>query len=120
MLSTARGAEGLKSRAPEASAHLSGTVNQKNRATAGHKVAGINEAIAAKCAEVPLPAALTVPISTRSRRLFAKFKAARRKAAERTREALWQAIGRTLDFYPPQQCRDFFNQAGYNQAGYAT
>ncbi|MGA8550286.1 MAG: IS630 family transposase, partial [Stellaceae bacterium] len=33
--------------------------------------------------------------------------------AERTREALWQTIGRTLDLYPPQQCRNFFSQAGY-------
>jgi transposase len=44
---------------------------------------------------------------------FAKFKAALRKAAERTRDALWQTIGRTLDTYPPQQCRNFFNQACY-------
>jgi hypothetical protein len=42
-----------------------------------------------------------------------KFKAALRKAAERTREGLWQTIGRTLDLYPPQECRNFFNQAGY-------
>ena len=44
---------------------------------------------------------------------FAKFKAALRQAAERTREGLWQLIGRTLDRYPPQECRNFFNNAGY-------
>ena len=44
---------------------------------------------------------------------FAKFKAALRKAAERTREALWQTIGRTLERYSPKECRNFFNQAGY-------
>ena len=44
---------------------------------------------------------------------FAKFKAALRKAAQRTREGLWQTIGRTLDLYPPQECRNFFTKAGY-------
>jgi transposase len=44
---------------------------------------------------------------------FAKFKAALRQAAERTREGLWQAIGRTLDRYQPHECRNFFNKAGY-------
>lgn len=46
-------------------------------------------------------------------RVFPKFKAVLRRAAERTREALWQTIGQTLDCYPPQECRNFFNQAGY-------
>jgi len=36
-----------------------------------------------------------------------------RRAAERTREGLWQAIGRTLDLYKPQECRNFFTNAGY-------
>lgn len=44
---------------------------------------------------------------------FAKFKAALRQAAERTRQGLWQLIGCTLDRYPPPQCRNFFNNAGY-------
>ncbi len=44
---------------------------------------------------------------------FAKFQAALRKAAERTREALWQIIGRTLGLYSLKECRNFFNQAGY-------
>jgi len=44
---------------------------------------------------------------------FAKLKAALRHAAERTREGLWQAIGRTLDRYQPQECRNFFKNAGY-------
>jgi hypothetical protein len=44
---------------------------------------------------------------------FAKFKAALRKAAERTGDGLRQTIGRTLDLFSPQQCRNFFKQAGY-------
>jgi transposase len=79
---------------------------------ASHKVAGINEAITAEGAEL-LYLPPYSPDLNPIEQAFAKFKAALRKAAERTREALWQTIGRTLDLYPPQQCRGFFNQAGY-------
>ena len=79
---------------------------------ASHKVAGISEAIAAEGAEL-LYLPPYSPDLNPIEQAFAKFKAALRKAAERTREALWDTIGRTLDFYPPQQCRHFFNQAGY-------
>jgi transposase len=44
---------------------------------------------------------------------FAKLKAALRQAAERTREVLWRLIGQSLDRYLPQECRNFFNSAGY-------
>jgi hypothetical protein len=36
-----------------------------------------------------------------------------RRAAERTRDGLWQAIGRILERYQPQECRSFFKNAGY-------
>ena len=36
-----------------------------------------------------------------------------RKAAERTRKGLWQLIGQTLDRFQPQECRNFFKNAGY-------
>jgi len=35
------------------------------------------------------------------------------KAAERTLESLWQTISRIADLFPPAQCRNFFNSAGY-------
>jgi transposase len=35
---------------------------------------------------------------------FGKFKAALRRAAERTRDGLWRAIGRILERYQPQEC----------------
>jgi transposase len=77
-----------------------------------HKIAGIQEAITAQGAQfVFLPP--YSPDLNPIEQAFAKFKAALRQAAERTREALWQTIGRTLDRYPPQQCRNFFKQAGY-------
>jgi hypothetical protein len=45
--------------------------------------------------------------------LVCLFKAALRRAAERSRDALWQAIGHILERYQPQECRNFFKQAGY-------
>jgi transposase len=77
-----------------------------------HKVAGIDQAIAAEGAQL-LYLPPYSPDLNPIEQAFAKFKAALRKAAERSREALWDTIGRTLDLYPPQQCRNFFNHAGY-------
>lgn len=77
-----------------------------------HKIAGIKDAITAQGAQL-LYLPPYSPDLNPIEQAFAKFKAALRKAAERTREALWQTIGRTLDLYPPQQCRNFFSQAGY-------
>jgi transposase len=79
---------------------------------ASHKVAGINEAIAAEGAEL-LYLPPYSPDLNPIEQAFAKFKTALRKAAERPCEALRDTIGRTLDLYPPQQCRNFFNHAGY-------
>ena len=44
---------------------------------------------------------------------FSKLKALLRKAAERTVEALWAAIGRISTAFPPQECRNDFAAAGY-------
>jgi transposase len=77
-----------------------------------HKVAGIRQAIEAQGAQIlylpPYSPDLN-PIEPG----FSKFKSALRTAAERTVESLWQTIGRTLDCFSPQQCRNFFKQAGY-------
>ena len=45
---------------------------------------------------------------------FAKFKALLRKAAERTVEGLWAAIGRLIDLFEPIECRNYFAAAGYD------
>lgn len=44
---------------------------------------------------------------------FAKLKALLRKAAERTVEGLWSAIGNLIDRFTPQECANFFAAAGY-------
>jgi transposase len=44
---------------------------------------------------------------------FAKLKALLRKAAERSVDGLWNAIGRLIDMFPPTECANYFNAAGY-------
>ncbi len=45
---------------------------------------------------------------------FSKLKALLRKAAERTIEGLWSAIGRLIDTVTTDQCANFFMAAGYD------
>ncbi len=45
---------------------------------------------------------------------FSKFKAYLRKAAARTVDELWAAIGRAIDTYTPQECANYFAAAGYD------
>ena len=45
--------------------------------------------------------------------VFAKLKALLRKAAERTIEATWPRIGQLLELYTPQECANYFTNAGY-------
>ena len=47
------------------------------------------------------------------KKLFAKLKALLRKAAERTVEGLWNAIGKTLKRFTPHECANYFEAAGY-------
>ena len=45
--------------------------------------------------------------------IFAKLKHLLRKAAERTIEAVCVAIGQILDAFTPQECANYFKNAGY-------
>jgi transposase len=44
---------------------------------------------------------------------FAKLKALLRKAEARTREALWQTIGKLIDTITPSECQHYFDACGY-------
>lgn len=44
---------------------------------------------------------------------FAKLKALLRKAAQRTRDALWDKIGEVLHAFTSQECANYFRHAGY-------
>ena len=44
---------------------------------------------------------------------FAKLKALLRKAAKRTRDELWNAIGQHIDDFTPTECANYIRHAGY-------
>jgi transposase len=77
-----------------------------------HKVAGVREAIAAVGASI-LYLPPYSPDLNPIEQAFAKLKALLRKAAARTREALWGAIGRVLDSFNPDECRNYLANSGY-------
>ncbi len=45
---------------------------------------------------------------------FAKLKALLRKAAQRTVDGLWNAIGRISELFSPTECANYFSAAGYD------
>lgn len=45
---------------------------------------------------------------------FAKLKAMLRKAAERSIDGLWDAVGRIIEGYTPSECANYFSAAGYD------
>jgi len=44
---------------------------------------------------------------------FSKLKAPLRKAAARTKDALWAAVGGALDAFPEAECRNYLAHCGY-------
>jgi transposase len=46
--------------------------------------------------------------------VFAKLKALLRKAKERTVEGLWSFLGRVLDAFGPEECRNYLRHCGYS------
>ena len=44
---------------------------------------------------------------------FATLKALIRRAAARTCEALWRAVGHVCDLFTDEECYNFFKAAGY-------
>src|ERR671933_262942 len=60
------------------------------------------------------PAYNVLGLDPRIENAFAKLKALLRKAAERTVEGLWTAIGRLLDAFTPSECANYLAAAGYD------
>ena len=44
---------------------------------------------------------------------FAKLKTLIRKAAARTYDTLWQAVGHVCDLFTKEECCNYFKAAGY-------
>jgi transposase len=79
---------------------------------AAHKIDGVRQAIAAAGASL-LYLPPYSPDLNPIEQLFAKLKTLLRKAAARTRDELWQTIGRLLQAYPPAECTHYLNHCGY-------
>jgi len=78
-----------------------------------HKAPAIREAIEAAGAELRFLPPYS-PDFNPIEKAFSKLKAHLRKAAERTIHSLWNAIGRILDLYSPQECANYFSACGYD------
>ena len=79
-----------------------------------HKVAGIREAIEATGAHVRYLPPYSPDLNP-IEQLFAKLKAALRKAAARTIEALIQAIAAALKSVSSVECANYLANAGYRR-----
>jgi transposase len=79
---------------------------------AAHKVSGVREAIeAAGASLLYLPP--YSPDLNPIEQLFAKLKALLRKAAARTKDALWATIGDLIEAFTPDECRNYLVNSGY-------
>jgi transposase len=77
-----------------------------------HKVKGVQEAIEAVGASLRYLPPYS-PDFNPIEKLFSKLKALLRKAANRTVDGLWDAIGQLLDCFTPQECSNYFASSGY-------
>ena len=79
---------------------------------ATHRVSGIREAITAAGASLLYLPSYSPDLNP-IEQLFAKLKALLRKAAARSRDALWATIATLLDTITPAECRNYLANSGY-------
>ena len=77
-----------------------------------HKGAAIRDAIQAAGAELRFLPPYS-PDFNPIEQAFAKLKALMRKAAARTKGALWDKVGEILDNFTPDECTNYFTVSGY-------
>jgi transposase len=77
-----------------------------------HKVVGVREAIEAVGATIRYLPPYSPDLNP-IEQVFSKLKAMLRKAAMRTVDALWDEIGRLIDAVSPNECKNYFQAAGY-------
>lgn len=80
-----------------------------------HKVAGIEEAMTAAGAQLRFLPPYS-PDFNPIEQVFSKMKTFLRKAAKRTVEELWSAIGELMDDFAPDECERYIRHAGYGQS----
>lgn len=83
---------------------------------ASHKVAGVREAIEARGASLLYLPAYSPDLNP-IELAFSKLKRLLRSAAERTVEALWNAIGQLISEFGADECANYFRHCGYSHSG---
>jgi transposase len=79
---------------------------------AAHKVDGVRQALAAAGAAVLFLPPYSPDLNP-IEQLFAKLKALLRHIAARTKDELWEAIGRLLATVPASECANYLRHCGY-------
>ena len=77
-----------------------------------HKAPAIRSAIRAAGAKLFFLPAYSPDLNP-IEQVFAKLKHLLRKAAERSKEAVWRKIGSLLDQFSPQECKNYLKNSGY-------
>jgi transposase len=77
-----------------------------------HKNTAVRDAIAAAGAELRFLPPYS-PDFNPIEMALSKLKALLRKAATRTRDALWDEVGQIIDQFTPRECANYFTAAGY-------
>jgi transposase len=78
-----------------------------------HKAAGVRQAIEATGAELRYLPPYS-PDFNPIENAFAKLKSLLRAKAERTIDALWQAVGNIINLFEPDECANYFAACGYD------
>ena len=81
-----------------------------------HKVAGVRETIEARGAKLRYLPAYSPDLNP-IELAFSKLKRLLRTEAARTVDALWDAIGRLMDRFGPDECARYIRHCGYAQSG---
>jgi len=79
-----------------------------------HKLAPVRDAIHAVGAELRFLPPYS-PDFNPIEMAFSKLKAFLKKTAARTKQELWEAIGRGIDTFTPTECENYFAAAGYDR-----
>lgn len=77
-----------------------------------HKAPAIRQAIRAAGAQILFLPAYSPDLNP-IEQVFDKLKHLLRKAAERSKEAVWRRIGNLLDLFTPQECENYIRNSGY-------
>ena len=77
-----------------------------------HKAAAVRKAIRAVGAKLFFLPAYSPDLNP-IEQVFAKLKHLLRKAAERSKEAVWRKIGTLLDKFTPKECENYLKNSGY-------